>query len=100
MDMACFESLQIGDVVKIVEQWVPTATGARRWNSDGGMDKWLGKTMTVRTRFPGEVQMLEDQDEFCGGWHWYPEMIECIVSEDNDDSVDTAAGDLFSMLFA
>ncbi|MEY8281993.1 hypothetical protein AAK917_12140 [Oscillospiraceae bacterium 52-8] len=48
-------------------------------NSDGEMDKWLGKVMTVRRiekHLDNPYKMEEDRDEYAGyGWYWGDEMI-------------------------
>lgn len=62
---------KVGDRVKIVSRKTGT-----RWNPDGYMDKWLGKTMTI-ARLCGDgsercYKMKEDDELWC----WYPWMIE------------------------
>lgn len=59
-----------GDKVRIKDQWV-----SGQQNTDGEMDHWLGKVMTIK--YTGDdgryYQMEEDQGEYCGsGWYWYP----------------------------
>lgn len=48
-------------------------------NSDGLMDKWLGKVMTIRAvdeHQANPYKMEEDRDEYVGyGWFWGDEMI-------------------------
>lgn len=66
---------KIGDKVRIMSE----KTGSR-WNCDGEMDKWLGKTMTIKKIVPlfqtTHCKMEEDAGERCGiGWKWFPEMI-------------------------
>lgn len=50
-----------------------------KMNSDGLMDKWLGKVMTIRRvdeHLLNPYKMEEDCDEYKGdGWFWYDEMI-------------------------
>jgi hypothetical protein len=75
MKVKDFNNLKVGDRVRITDKKYGT-----HWNSDGNMDKWLGKVMTVCgfSRFLGvnRAKMIEDKNEHCGGgWFWYPEMI-------------------------
>lgn len=81
MDLKEFKKLKVGDKVQIVKS---KGNYTRMWNSDGDMDKWLGKVMTVRAvgisifdvKKP-YISMEEDKNEACGdGWWWFPEMIE------------------------
>lgn len=69
--MVDIEELYPGDLVRIVDKWVPGCGEA----SDGGMDKWLGKVMTVKgfTNSRTRVIMVEDDGEceFHKGGHWY-----------------------------
>ena len=50
-----------------------------KMNSDGLMDKWLGKVMTIRAvdeHQANPYKMEEDRDEYVGyGWFWGDEMI-------------------------
>lgn len=65
-----------GDKVKIVTYRTATM------NDAGDMDKWLGKTMTVRKGYGDNISnvyyaMEEDCLENGGyGWAWTPDMIE------------------------
>lgn len=43
-----FKKLKPGDKVKIVSKRTKSENGRDRWSSFGGMDKYLGKTMTVK----------------------------------------------------
>lgn len=63
---------KIGDKVRIVDH----RTG--HMNHSGGMDKWLGKVMTIRSvdRFLHGYWMEEDLGENIGcGWAWEDDMI-------------------------
>lgn len=60
---------KVGDRVRIVAKRVGCC-----WNSDGDMDKWLGKTMTIRDTSCGCYRMEEDKG--CGDWYWWEHMIE------------------------
>lgn len=76
------EHLHIGDVVKIVDEWEEPDWG--RQESEGDMDHWLGKTMTVKDMASDfeYAKMIEDSTEnFNDGWYWFPEMIECVIDE-------------------
>jgi hypothetical protein len=72
-----FEDLKAGDKVRIVSE------RTTRMNSQGEMDKWLGKVMTVRGRYDfGPLQMEEDKSEY-GGWVWSQEMIAELIEGGN-----------------
>lgn len=83
-------TLKPGDLVKIVDRW---CQGCEE-NSEGKMDHWLGKTMTVRRVvidepwYRSHVRMEEDRTERRtypeDGWLWYPAAIECVV-DDGDE---------------
>lgn len=61
---------KIGDRVRIVNRRTVNM------NDDGNMDKWLGKTMTIKGQYGYGYKMLEDRDEYCGcGWFWDDDMI-------------------------
>ncbi len=68
------DSYKVGDKVKIVDAW----TGLTNENSDGEMDKWLGKTMTIRDNSGYNYRMIEDLEDSCtfGGWYWNKHCIE------------------------
>lgn len=59
---------KVGDKVRIVSEW---GKGCHQ-NCDGEMDKWLGKTMTIREiNCWGDYRMEEDKNEAVGnGWLW------------------------------
>ena len=67
-----FKELKPGDKVKIVSKRTKNADGRDRWSIFGKMDKYLGKTMTVKLVRSAFVDMREDD----GCWCWFPEMIE------------------------
>lgn len=84
------ERLKPGDKVRIISE----KSNTRGWNVEGEMDKWLGKTVTVKTIIPTTiknkvmVKIVEDEKENCGhGWFWAPEMIACIVDDDGNSGV-------------
>lgn len=61
---------KVGDRVRIVNH------RTFNMNDGGGMDKWLGKTMTIKTVLPFGYFMVEDREEgFFGGWYWDDDMI-------------------------
>lgn len=68
---------KVGDKVKIVEHrnaW---------WNFSGKMDRWMGKTMTVRKADPAcdSYRMEEDKNENgSNGWSWDAKDFEKLVS--------------------
>lgn len=57
-----------GDRVRIVKE-----KAGKYWNPDGGMDNWLGKTMTITYAHEGECYVMEEDAHV---WSWYPWMIE------------------------
>lgn len=68
---------KVGDKVRIVSK----KTGGS-WNSNGEMDKWLGKVMTIRAAVAGVYKMMEDDEEFGGGgWFWHEHMIAGLATE-------------------
>lgn len=61
---------KVGDRVRIVNH------RTFHMNDAGGMDKWLGKTMTIKEQHGDGYKMLEDENEYCGcGWFWDDNMI-------------------------
>lgn len=62
---------KVGDKVRIVNRRTILM------NCDGEMDKWLGKTMTIReVLYDSVYRMREDKSECTGGgWMWHDEMI-------------------------
>ena len=65
---------KVGDKVRIVNH------RTMYMNISGGMDKWLGKTMTIKTVLPFGYYMVEDREEgFCTGWYWDDDMIAGLV---------------------
>lgn len=76
---------KVGDKVRIVSEW---GDGCRQ-NSSGRMDKWLGKTMTIRTvtkDYYDETayRMAEDYGEHIGeGWMWNEKCIAGIANKFN-----------------
>lgn len=69
---------KVGDRVKIVAK--RTGEG---WNSDGYMDKWLGKTMTVTDITMNCYKMAEDVGDRgpYTGWCWWEHMIEGLAND-------------------
>jgi ribosomal protein L21E len=78
------DKYEVGDKVKIIDNWVH---GCHQ-NSDGKMDKWLGKMMTVRQVNVSDYKMSEDkEDSFWGnGWAWNALCIEGKVIEETISS--------------
>ena len=73
---------KVGDKVRIVSEW---GKGCRQ-SRDGKMDKWLGKTMTIRKVTPHDYYLMEeDKAERDGiGWCWFD---ACIVGLANKFNV-------------
>lgn len=94
--------LSPGDRVKIAEKWAPSAGGHYRCDSDGLMDHWLGKIMTVRYVYSGEdpfIRCEEDAGEFHGrGWNWFPEFIEYVVENETDAPLTASNMDISNFL--
>ena len=69
---------KVGDKVRIVSEW-----GKGCWQDlNGGMDKWLGKVMTVRDVGATTYRMVEDtEDNDWGGWVWKENCIEGLAGE-------------------
>lgn len=75
--MVNLNDIHVGDRVKIVDKW---CKGCGE-NKEGRMDKYLGRTVTVKyVRGLSSIAIEEDN----GLWYWYPSAIECIV----DDTMD------------
>lgn len=86
-----FKELKPGDKVKIVSKKTRDGEDSTKygyWNSLGRMDKWLDRIMTVLSVENTYAKMVEDND-IDESWHWYPWMIECKVTEhDNEQEED------------
>ena len=71
---------KVGDKVRIVSEW---GKGCYQ-NSNGEMDKWLGKVMTVRDVGATTYRMVEDtEDNDWGGWYWKENCIEGLAVLNN-----------------
>lgn len=68
---------KVGDRVRITTD----KSKSDEWNSDGKMDKWLGKVMTIKYVGWNYYEMEEDYDENEGGWFWFEEMIDGLADE-------------------
>lgn len=72
-----FKKLKPGDKIKIIS----TKKG-NHWNKHDLMDKWLGKTMTIKkidhnTLNEPYCKMYEDKNDNNNmGWYWFPSMID------------------------
>lgn len=72
---------KVGDKVKIVDKWLPGCFQ----NSQGEMDKWLGKIMTIKKDTWLGYLMVEDASEASGrGWYWNNYCIEGKVVEESE----------------
>lgn len=69
---------QVGDRVRIVSEWNNECYP----NLDGLMNRWLGKTMTIKSWDGTSYQMEEDVGERGEGygWYWYPAAIAGLVA--------------------
>ena len=71
---------KVGDKVRIVSEW---GKGCRQ-SSKGEMNKWLGKTMTIRKVTSQGYLMKEDQTErFDQGWIWNEACIAGLANKFN-----------------
>lgn len=88
------DKYEVGDKVKIIDNWVH---GCHQ-DSDGKMDKWLGKMMTVRQVNVSDYKMSEDkEDSFWGnGWAWNALCIEGKVIEETTPSGQPVTAPIFS----
>ena len=69
---------KVGDRVRITTD----KSKSNIWNSDGKMDKWLGKVMTISCIKGYYYKMEEDCRENCGvGWAWNDEIIDGLADE-------------------
>lgn len=89
-----FKELKPGDKVKIVSKKTKGKDGSGYWDNLGIMDKWLGRVMTVKSIAISDslnmifAEMYESSDPNCT-YVWYPWMIECKVTEhDNEQEED------------
>ena len=65
-----------GDRVRIVKE-----KAGKYWNPDGGMDNWLGKTMTIARPCGDGSGRYYTMKEDASMWVWYPWMIEGLVKK-------------------
>ena len=70
--MVNIDSLHVGDLVKIVDAWVPGCDQ----NDEGYMDKYLGKMVTVRSVCDDYIRIEEDNDDPQQSWYWYAAALE------------------------
>lgn len=85
---------KIGDRVRIVRN----REGQEYWNSLGGMDKYLGTTMTIIDYYNGcdSYPIYRMKEDNCM-WCWYEYMIECKEENKMFCKSDLANGDLLVM---
>ena len=99
MTKAEFNTLQPGMKFKVVDRW---PSGGRQ-NGDGDMDKWLGAEMTVKAVEDRFVRAEEDAGDVPWrdlGWSWYPELVDCIIYDDANVSMqEPDDSDMLSFLF-
>lgn len=75
------EQFKKGDKVKIIKK-------SADWNSDGEMDKWLGKIMTIKKVFSDCCDMEEDSEDNDGfGWDWDFKCLELIENESSMENI-------------
>ncbi len=75
----CKMKYKVGDKVRIVSKWGKDC----HQNSEGKMDKWLGKVMTIRDHWYGRYyKMKEDETEHReAGWFWNENCIAGLACE-------------------
>ena len=72
---------KVGDKVRIVN------CRTFQMNDNGGMDKWLGKIMTIKALEGDGYRMLEDRNEYFGnGWYWDDDMIAGLAEPQRNDN--------------
>lgn len=76
--MVNIDSLHVGDLVKIVDAWVPGCDQ----NEDGYMDKYLGKVVTVRSVGDDYIRIEEDIDDPKQSWFWFAAALEPYEQEE------------------
>lgn len=87
--------LRVGDKIRVVNVW---PEGGRQ-NHYGEMDKYLGKTLTVRETVREFCRVWEDAGEASGiGWAWFPELIDEIVYEEDDEAEPSGLEELRAFL--
>jgi len=75
------EKFKKGDKVKIIKKY-------NTWNSHGKMDKWLGKTVTIKSYNVASCEIEEDSSENNGtGWFWNHSCLELVESEKNMEKI-------------
>lgn len=73
---------KVGDRVRIVNH------RTRNMSVFGDMDKWFGKTMTIRRILPLGYLMVEDREEnCCEGWYWDDDMIAGLVKPKKENGL-------------
>lgn len=77
--MTSIDHIKVGDKVKIVDNLIEQ----RNVNSQGLMNKWAGKIMTVFINSSSSLRMEEDKHYWC----WYPNMIEKVINPLDDYEV-------------
>ncbi len=84
--MVNIKDLHPGMKVKLVDHWVPGCYE----NSDGLMDCWLGKTVTVReigdSHCIGPYIRIEEDDPTGRDWYWFLNSIDRIVAVEEIES--------------
>lgn len=70
---------KVGDKVRITTD----KSKSRMWDSNGKMNKWTGKVMTIKCLEDDCYRMAEDYGEYRGGgWYWYEEMIDGLATNE------------------
>lgn len=75
---------KIGDVVRVKS--LDVCSEFIGWNTDGCMDHWCDKLMTIRETHGNAYQMEEDCEENGEyGWLWHEDMLEPVTYFTKDD---------------
>ncbi len=93
--MIDISTLHPGDIVKIVDAWVEGCGE----NMDGYMDKYLGRTVTVRSVHGSAICIEEDQRDphRYGGWSWFAPALEPVTDDLADFVPESDADFLYSL---
>lgn len=98
--MVSLQELRPGMMVKIVDRWNPSCNR----NSDGHMDKYLGKVVTILEVNNSYVLIDEDTGDGPrhqnGHWRWNANCIDCIVQGERefDDFEPSTENEILSLI--
>jgi len=98
--MVNISELSQGMRVKIVDEWMES-NGKGRQDTEGEMSVYLGSIVTVggiynHMRFENHFMSIKEDK---GTWNWYPEMLDYIIYDDEEDFEPASDEELELMLF-